>query len=189
MAYTYYTRDLEKAREALGGFAPFVFWTMVDEAGRMDERFGGRVCGAAVFDRALSPEELLALGLKPGIMPSVRAIETALDWGAIYPAFHDGLLCVCANLETDAGINVVAMSIPGELRSVSQFWKNGPEGAALTVRAMLEEYLPDDDLAPRVLAIMNRIGRDRVVIDLHSKTLAARMAEASVSPALALLSI
>lgn len=68
------------------------------------------------------------------------------------------MLCICKNYELADGIEIESLSLPGNFRSVGQFWDSGVKGAARAVYSMLWSYLPDDELADRVVRFIKSIG-------------------------------
>lgn len=187
MTYTYYTKDARKTKDALSRASVHPVSKLFHRQPWESDRYGGCVCGMVVFDRPLTNEQMIEHALTGGRVPEAVAICEALECGAIYPAFHDGLLCLCMNKEEAKGAEIACLSLPGNLRRISQFWENGPAGAARMVRSMLCDYLPDDDLAGRVLDFIRAIGRHADPADPHKRALTARMAEAATCPELAAL--
>lgn len=185
--YTYFTRNLKATIDTLEEHQKIVRRLLRDPEGWESDRFGGHVEGCFSFDEPLTPEDMIAYRLCAGVLPDTTVIESALESGEIYPAFFDGLLCICKNYEHSGSIEIESLSLPGNFRSVAQFWGSGVKGAARAVYSMLWSYLPDDELADRVVEFIKSIGGRPERLDAHSIELAARMSEAASCPELAAL--
>lgn len=182
--YTYFTRNLRITTDALEDRKKTISREVCDPEGWDSDRFGGQVEGSFSFEEPLTSEDMIAYRLCAGVLPEATAIESALESGEIYPAFCDGLLCICKNYELADGIEIESLSLPGNFRSVDQFWDSGVKGAARVVYSMLWSYLPDDELADRVVRFIKSIGGRRERLDAHSIELAARMSEVATCPEL-----
>lgn len=185
--YTYFTRNLRVTTDALADRKKIIIREACDPQGWDSDRFGGRVEGSFSFEEPLTPEDMIAYRLCAGVLPEATVIESALESGEIYPTFCDGLLCSCKNYEHSEGIEIESLSLPGNFRSVAQFWDSGVKGAARAVYSMLWSCLPDDELADRVVRLIKSIGGRPERPDAHSIELAARMSEVAASPELAAL--
>lgn len=185
--YTYFTRNLRITTDALEHRKKTISREVCDPEGWDSDRFGGQVEGSFSFEEPLTSEDMITYRLCAGVLPEATVIESALESGEIYPAFCDGLLCICKNYELADGIEIESLSLPGNFRSVGQFWDSGVKGAARAVYSMLWSYLPDDELADRVVRFIKSIGGRRERLDAHSIELAARMSEVATCPELIVL--
>ena len=156
--YTYFTRNLRVTTDALEDRKKIISREACHPEGWDSDRFGGRVEGSFSFEEPLASEDMIAYRLCAGVLPEATVIESALESGEIYPVFCDGLLCICKNYELAGGIVIESLSLPGNFRSVGQFWGSGVKGAARAVYSMLWSYLPDDELADRVVRFIKSIG-------------------------------
>lgn len=185
MTYTYYSK-----RRPLGpGCCPFRADNMPEDLVSWDRphteaRCGAPAWGKVTYPRPLSNEDLMAFELVSGAVPTTRDIAEALDCGMVYPAFRDGLLCICINADPARGVESDELSLPGN-GTVSGFWRGGLGRASRAVQDVLRDYLADDELATHVVRFIRALGgRDEPDAQAVRR---ARMIQAVESPELAAL--